>query len=302
MRPPDRIPLGRTGLFASAIGLGCSRLGSTLGGCTGPAALDLLQHALEAGVTLFDTADIYGQGDSERLLGQALRSGRDRAVIVTKAGQRFTAAQRAAALLKAPLRRAARALPRLSGAIAAHRAAPLPRDFRPDYLRGAAERSLRRLGTDRIDAFLLHSPSAEDIAAAAPAFAALEDMAAAGWIRCWGISCDDAAAARAALVLPGLGVLQLPLALAASAELAPSLATAARQGLGILVRGLSVAGRLAQPAARQHALSAALAVPGAVALVGTTRAEHLDEMLHAAAAQAGLPARPCPPGAEVAAP
>ncbi|MDB5374012.1 MAG: hypothetical protein JWP04_2654, partial [Belnapia sp.] len=102
---------------ASRIGLGCSRLGATLGGASGAAAEALLRHALASGIRLLDTADIYGQGDSERLIGAALREwgegtplrdhgtgtplrghgtgtplrGRGEGVLlVTKAGQRFT--------------------------------------------------------------------------------------------------------------------------------------------------------------------------------------------------------------------
>jgi len=265
----------RSGLTASAVGLGCSRLGSTLSGCTGAAAERLLQHALASGVTLFDTANIYGQGESERLIGAALRGRRDEAIIVTKAGQRFTTAQRMAALAKAPLRQMARRLPGLRDAIASRRAAPLPRDYSSEHLQRSIEASLRRLQTERIDLFLLHSPSAAAVARG-EAFEMLERLVQQGKLRAWGISCDDAECVEAALRVPAVAALQVPLALAQSMR--PALDAAAAQGVGLMLREI-FAGQPGTAAARAAAVQAALGFPQAVALVGTTSAAHLDEAL-----------------------
>lgn len=265
---------------APLLGLGCSRLGSTLSGCSGADAVRLLHHALDAGVTLFDTADIYGQGESERLIGEALRGRRQGVTIVTKGGQRFTAAQRAATLVKRPLRMLAGMIPSLRRGIAGRRAAPLPRDYTPAHLRRAVEGSLRRLGTERIDLYLLHSPSAEDIRRG-EAFPLLERLRAAGTIGAWGISVDDAEAARAALRLPELRGLQLPLAIAE--DLRPELAAAAAGGVTFLMREI-FAGGPRDAASRRAAMAAALSHPGATALVGTTSAAHLDEALASARA------------------
>ncbi|MXP64661.1 aldo/keto reductase [Roseomonas sp. M0104] len=265
----------RSGLRASAIGLGCSRLGSTLGGCTDAAAERLVRHALESGVTLFDTADIYGQGESERLIGAALRGRREEAVIVTKAGQRFTPAQRMAALAKAPLRQLARRLPGLKEAIASRRAAPLPRDYSPAHLQRAIEGSLRRLQVERVDLFLLHSPSAA-VVERAEFSGLLNRLVQEGKLRAWGVSCDDAECVRAALRLPAVAALQVPLELAEA--LRPEMEAAARQGVGLMLREI-FAGRPATAAAREAAIRAALALPQSLALVGTTSAAHLDEAL-----------------------
>jgi aryl-alcohol dehydrogenase-like predicted oxidoreductase len=262
------------------IGLGCSRLGSTLSNCRGPEAVRLVHHALDQGVVLFDTADIYGQGESESLLGQALRGRRQGVVLVTKAGQRFTAAQRAVALAKAPLRQLSALVPALRRGIAARRAAALPRDYSPAHLQRALEGSLRRLGTEQVELFLLHSPSAEVIRHG-EAFEILEKMRMAGKLGAWGVSCDDAPAVRAALAVPGLGALQLPLSVAA--ELRPELADAAGRGVSMLMREI-FAGGAGDAAARRAAVAAALAYPSATALVGTTSAAHLDEALRSGAA------------------
>src|ERR1700709_476333 len=190
--------MGKTGLRVSAIGLGCSRLGSTLTDFSREAAIGLVHHALDRGVTLFDTADIYGQGDSERRLGAALRGHRQDVVLVSKAGQRFTAAQRIVSLAKGPIRSKSRRLPALRNAVSAQRAKQLPRDYSPEHLRRALEGSLRRLGTEWIDIFLLHSPDAADVRQG-HAFEMLERARGQGLIRHWGISCDDRATAEAAL-------------------------------------------------------------------------------------------------------
>ena len=270
------ISLGaRSGLTVSAVGLGCSRLGSTLSGTTGAAAERLVRHALEAGVTLLDTADIYGQGESERCIGAALRGQRGRAVIVTKAGQRFTTAQRVAALAKAPLRQIALRVPAMRQAIASRRAGSLPRDYSPAHLRRAIEASLRRLGVGEIDLFLLHSPSAEALESGEAAML-LNDLVQAGTLRAWGASCDDAAAVRAALRLPGMAALQIPLTLAA--EMRGELRAATAQGVGLMLREI-FAHRPATPEARRQAIEQALSWRQGVALVGTTSAAHLDEAL-----------------------
>ena len=262
--------------FGTPVGLGCSRLGSTLSGCNGAAAQRLLDHAVDAGVRVFDSADIYGQGDSERLLGQALRgSRRDRAVVVTKAGQRFTIAQQAATLVKGPIRRLSTAVPGLRKGIAERRAARLPRDYSARHIRRAAEDSLRRLNTDHIDVLLLHSPSSSELAAC-ESYALLDQLRREGLILRWGVSCDDAAAAIAALAISGMTALQLPLAVAETIR--PALNSAIELGTSVFLRELFAAAP-GDKTMREAALRSGLSFRGATMLVGTTNIEHLDEAL-----------------------
>ena len=266
--------MGKTRLRVSAIGLGCSRLGSTLTDFSRKAAIGLVQHALDRGVTLFDTADIYGQGDSERRLGAALRGHRQDVVLVSKAGQRFTAAQRIVSLAKGPIRLISRRLPALRNAVAVQRAQQLPRDYSPEHLRRALEGSLRRLGTEWIDVFLLHSPNAADIKHGY-AFEMLERARQQGLIRYWGISCDDRETAEAALRIAGVSALQLPLAI-----LNPGLQEAAAAAqVGLLVREVFAAPFDQAPGWRSRRIADALTLANAAVLVGTTRAAHLDEAL-----------------------
>jgi len=125
----DYRPLGSSGLMVSAVGIGCNAFSRRvdLDGVRG-----ILDAAQDVGVTLLDTADIYGdpRGGSEELLGQALRGRRDEFVLATKFGMDMRGA-----------------LGEDHGVRASRR-----------YVRRAVEASLRRLGTDHIDLYQLHAP------------------------------------------------------------------------------------------------------------------------------------------------
>ncbi len=127
-----------------------------------------IRRALDLGVTLFDTADVYGCGHSERVLGRALAGRRDDVVIVTKVGNVFDEQSRTA-----------------SGS-----------DVSPAYPRRACDASLRRLDTDRIDVYLIHDGLAgpEDVPAVVDT---LEELVAAGKLRWYGSSVSDPAIVRA---------------------------------------------------------------------------------------------------------
>jgi aryl-alcohol dehydrogenase-like predicted oxidoreductase len=276
------VALGTTGLCVSVIGLGCSRLGSVLANCSGDVAIRLVHHAVARGIVLFDTADIYGQGESERLLGHAVRANRNKLVLVTKAGQRFTTTQRLASLAKRPIRHLSHRFPAFGGVIAKQRAQPLRRDFTPAHLRRALERSLRRLNTDWIDLFLLHSPDAA-VAREGEVFEVLKRAQEQGLISHWGVSCDDLPTVRAVLRVPGLAALQLPLAVAQATDETgtPLAATIAARQVGLLVREV-LATPSRQPATvewRSRRMASALELPNAAVLVGTTSQDHLDEAL-----------------------
>jgi aryl-alcohol dehydrogenase-like predicted oxidoreductase len=163
--------LGKSGIEVSPIGFGCWAIGGPFtrdGSPVGWGEVDdtesaaALHRALDLGITFFDTADVYGTGHSEQVLGRALAGHRDEVVIATKFGNVFDPARR-----------------EITGA-----------DASPGYIHRACRASLSRLGTDRIDLYQLHLG---DLATdqADGAIAALEDLVTAGLIRSYGWSTDD---------------------------------------------------------------------------------------------------------------
>lgn len=270
----------------SALVFGCARLGSTLAPLDDAQSIALLRRAWELGVRHFDTAAIYGQGDSERLLGAALGPLRGQAWIASKAGQRLRPLERLLLPLKPWLR--AHAGPRggVHAALRQRRAQGRPPCFDPGFLLRSLEASLRRLGTDHLDLFYLHSPPPQALDDPA-LWPALETARAAGKFGCLGVSCDALDTAEAALRHPAVQALQLEPD--ASARCAAVLTEAERRGVAVYVRG---AGRIAgaAPAPLAEALRAQLRLPAvAGVLLGTTRVDHLEHNVAAFRRAAGAP-------------
>ncbi len=197
---------GTTSLRVSEFGFGCARIGGIFQGDS-RGFLRLLAAALDSGINFFDTADMYSQGESEALLGRAFRSKRSSVVFASKAGFCLPGRRRLAARLKPLLRPAIRFLGLRRDRIPVGARGALTQDFSPAYLRRAVEGSLRRLRTDYLDLFQLHSPPA-DVVRAGEWQPELEALKKAGKIRYYGISCDTVEAAFAALQYPDVSSLQ----------------------------------------------------------------------------------------------
>jgi aryl-alcohol dehydrogenase-like predicted oxidoreductase len=122
-----RRTLGRQGLTVSAIGLGCMGMSDFYGPSEETANLAVLNHAIDIGVNFLDTADMYGVGENERLLGKVLSTRRDEVILATKFGN---------------VRAANGDFLRIDGS--------------PEYVAIACDASLRRLGVDHIDLYYQH--------------------------------------------------------------------------------------------------------------------------------------------------
>lgn len=257
----------------SRLGLGASKMGSFNNPQPLRESLRLVHGALDLGVTTIDTANIYGQGDSERAIGSALAGGaRERAFVITKGGCLFSARARALSWIK-PLVRPILAARARGQAISARRGEELRADWSVAALNRSLEGSLRRLRTDRVDSFLLHSPPAA-IAADPAVHEALAALRAAGKARHVGVSCDDHAAMVAAFSMPALTMLELPVTL---------LADAGNFASEIAARGIIIIARevisMRPDLAPAGAVRSALAMPLVrCALVGTTRLAHLADL------------------------
>lgn len=180
--------LGRTGRTASAVGLGCWAIGGpfTLDGrndgwgeVDDAQSIRAIHLALDLGATLFDTADAYGTGHSEEVLGAALDGRQQDVVIATKFGFTYDAERRAL----------------------------IGMDVSPRYIAWAVEQSLRRLRVERIDLYQIHPGDLAPDAALAAA-EALEALAEAGKIAAWGWSTDAAPAVRPMLAFPHFAAVQ----------------------------------------------------------------------------------------------
>lgn len=172
--------LGRSQIHVSAIGLGTNTIGGSIwdpsvranlpvgyGDVDPQEAMRAIRHAVDLGITFFDTADEYGCGQSERLLGEALDGRRDQVVIATKFGYTIDEAAR-----------------QITGTEAS-----------PAYIRQACEASLRRLRTGYIDLYQFHLRD-YPLERAGEVLQTLEQLVSEGKIRYYGWSTDDPERAR----------------------------------------------------------------------------------------------------------
>jgi len=260
-----------TSLPLPALGLGCARIGSFNNPSSFGESIALIREAMALGVTLLDTANIYGQGDSERAIGRAVKGARDAAVIVTKGGMTFSAKMRLIRPLK-PLLRAIMARREMSNAVTANRAGQIRAEWSADSLVASLDGSLRRLGTDRVDAFLLHSPSAEIIARPETA-EALSRIRASGRAVRVGVACDDNASLDAALALETVQVLELPWDVLAEIDGTRRAAAIAARGIAVIAREVL---RFQPDVAPAEAFARARAHPlVATTLIGSRRIERV---------------------------
>ncbi len=178
--------LGSTGLTVSAIGFGGWGIGGRTEGATSYGKTDdavsrrALASAFKRGITFFDTSPAYGDGRSERLIGDVFRGRRERIVIATKAGYRSWAATP---------------------------------DYSPAAIRASVEGSLARLATDYVDLLQLHNAPAELLRDRPEIVAALEDLRKAGKIRAWGLSAKSPDDGVAAIRKNGASVVQANLSM-----------------------------------------------------------------------------------------
>ena len=170
--------LGRSGLTVSALGLGCMGMSDFYGQQDDTESIRTLHRAVELGVTLFDTADMYGPFKNEELLAKAFKGKRDRVVIATKFG-----------IVRDPADPSKRGV-----------------NGRPEYVKSACEASLRRLGTDYIDLYYQHrvdasTPIEETVGA-------MSRLVEEGKVRYLGLSEAAPATLRRAVAVHSIAALQ----------------------------------------------------------------------------------------------
>ena len=170
-------PLGRSGPVVSALGLGCMGMSEFYGTADRASSIATIHRAIDLGITLLDTADVYGPHTNERLVGEAIRDRRNQVVVATKFGFRRDADGK-----------------------------PLGVNGRPEYVREACDASLQRLGVDAIDLYYQHrvdpaTPIEETVGAMA-------DLVRAGKVRYLGLSEAAPATLRRAVAVHPIAALQ----------------------------------------------------------------------------------------------
>lgn len=168
--------LGRTGWEVSEISLGAWALGADWGQVSEADALATLHKAIDLGVNFIDTADVYGDGRSERLIGRILKERSEQIIVATKAGRRLN---------------------------------PHTADgYNAKNLTAFIERSLKNLDVECLDLLQLHCPPTE-VYYRPEVFEALDNLVQAGKIRCYGVSVEKVEEALKAIEFPGVQTVQI---------------------------------------------------------------------------------------------
>jgi len=195
--------LGRTGRPVSVIGLGTWQLGADWGNVSEADAMAVLQAAVESGVTFFDTADVYGDGRSERIIGRFLAGNAGQGITVaTKMGRRVEQKEE---------------------------------HYTLENFRAWTDRSRVNLGSDRLDLVQLHCPPTPVFSLDA-VYDALDTLVAEERIAAYGVSVETCAEALAAIARPGTATVQIILNAFRRKPLDEVLPAARAAGVGIIAR------------------------------------------------------------------
>lgn len=168
--------LGRTGWKVSTISFGAWAIGGTWGPVEDQESLKTLHRAVDLGVNFFDTADVYGDGRSERLLAQLKKERKEQIIIATKAGRRLD--------------------PHVA------------KGYTAQNLTAFIERSLKNLAVDALDLVQLHCPPTE-VYYMPEVFSSLDDLIKAGKVRFYGVSVEKVEEALKAIEYPGVQSVQI---------------------------------------------------------------------------------------------
>jgi aryl-alcohol dehydrogenase-like predicted oxidoreductase len=240
---------GKTGWRVSEIGFGGARIGGLLAQDGGRVtSLRMLEAACDAGINFYDTAGMYSQGESEILIGKAFRKKRDNVFIATKGGYCLPARKRLIQLIKPIAKPIVRAIGLRRSAVPAALSGTISQDFSPGHLRKAVEASLRRLQSDHIDLYQLHSPPREELRGTRlqDALGLLARLKAEGKIREYGIALDSADDAVLCLGMDGISSLQMPFGLMDLEALDGVFDKASERQYGIIARACFGGGGLKQ--------------------------------------------------------
>lgn len=194
--------LGKSGLPVSEVGLGCWQLGGDFGPVDDGTATAILEEAMQQGITFWDTADVYGAGQSERRIGEFLANKRHETIVATKVGRD---------------------------------AALFPDGYSRNKVRVNLQGSLQRLGTECLDLVQLHCVPPE-VLENGELLEWMEDFKSEGLIRHWGASVETLHEALSVVTHPGLASLQIIFNVFRQDAIGQLFPQAAANNVGIIVR------------------------------------------------------------------
>lgn len=196
-------PLGRTGWNVSTVSFGAWAIGGAWGSVDDQESLAALNRAIDLGVNFIDTADVYGDGRSERLVADVIRQRREEIHVATKAGRRLLA--------------------------------QTTEGYNRENLTTFVDRSLKNLGTETIDLLQLHCPPNE-VYYRPEVFGILDDLVAAGKLRYYGASVKSPEEGLKAMDFPGVQSIQIIFNMFRHRPAEIFLAEAKRRQVGVLAR------------------------------------------------------------------
>src|ERR1039457_5451040 len=211
--------LGRTGWKISEISFGAWAIGGAWGGVDDSESLAALHAALDGGVNFFDTADVYGDGRSERLLAKLKKERKEKFYIATKAGRR---------------------LPQ-----------QVPEGYNHANLTSWIERSLRNLDTEAIDLLQLHCPPT-GVYYMAEVFESLDELVRAGKLRHYGVSVEKVEEGLKAIEFPGVQSVQIIFNIFRQRPADLFFAEAEKRNVGIIARVPLASGLLSGKITRER--------------------------------------------------
>lgn len=272
--------LGDTDLKPSVLGFGCSMIASLATRYSRAEVEATLCEAWDAGITFFDTADVYGQGDSERMLGKLFSHHRQSVIFCTKAGLTVGPLESLVKFAKPIINPVIRGWRSARIATTQARRRQERQCFDLAYLSRRIEGSLCRLNVDRIDLFLLHNPPI-DVPERDAVLDLLNNLKQQGKLRQYGVSCRTVEDAQVWVEQPNVACLQIPIDANSIVSAASVLEHAQARGIGVIAREVFSHGVLAN-ASVTDAMSPLIERPEiGVILAGMTCRPHLHENLRA---------------------
>jgi len=195
--------LGRTGLDVSTVSFGAWAIGGAWGKVNDQESLAALHRAIDLGVNFIDTADVYGDGHSERLVAQVLKARKEEIHVATKAGRRLD--------------------PHIAGG------------YNRENLTSFVERSLKNLSTESIDLLQLHCPPTE-VYYMPETFGVLDDLVQAGKLKHYGVSVEKVEEALKAIEYPNVKTVQIIFNIFRQRPAELFFKEAIRKQIGVIVR------------------------------------------------------------------